>query len=223
LVHDDPDRDPLRSGLIQSNLGSAYLNLAQQEQSIDLLRLAVGAYQIAVIYRRADLAPEAHAASQNNLGTAWLQLACHPYCDLQGQRDALDQSIAAYAIALASPHSSFDPRQTRINVALAHEQMGHLNSGSDDDIAFSHLEMSLQGYLNSLPDWLPHEPTYPMLSQAVARIADQLLALNLPIDYPLFAQIPEGIWSPEPASPEPEPEPRPLQDPIPQKSVVQVG
>ncbi len=222
LIHDDPDRDPLRAGLIQNNLGTAYLNLAQQEQSIDLLRLAVGAYQIALIYRRADLAPEAHAASQNNLGTACLQLACHPYCDPQSQREALDQSISAYAIALASNGQGFDQRQARINFALAHEQLGHLSHGgdsnSDDDIAFAHLETALQGYLNSLPDWLPHEPTYPMLSQAVARIADQLLALNLPIDYPLFTQIPEGIWAPGA-----EPDILAIPGPIPQKSMVQVG
>lgn len=205
LVHEDCDRDPLRTGLIQNNLGTAYLNLAQQEQSIDLLRLAVGAYQIALIYRTIDLAPEAHRASQNNLGTACLQLACHPYCDPQAQREALIQSIAAYEIALAGSGLGLDSRQSRINFALAHEQLGALHE--DDDIVFAHLETALQGYLTCLPDWLPHEATSPILAQAVARIADQLLELNLPIDYPLFQQIPPGIWSPDGPNHGPEPGP----------------
>jgi serine/threonine protein kinase/tetratricopeptide (TPR) repeat protein len=218
LVHDDPDRDPLRSGLIQNNLGTAYLNLAHQEQSIDLLRLAIGSFQIALIYRSLELAPEAHRASQNNLGTAYLQLACHPYCDPQTQREALGQSIAAYGIALAGNGSGFDLRQTRINIALAHDQLAQLCDGpmspspssspeNGDRDGITHLEAALQGYLNCLPDWLPHEPTYPMLSQAVARIADQLLRRQ-PMDHPLFQQIPEGIWSPEPLDLEPSPSPQ---------------
>ena len=90
----------LNYGMIQNNLGTAYWNLAQHENAEDNLQLAIGAYQIALMYRTPNAAPVACAATQNNLGTTYSNLAKYSEPHSQERHNYLRQAIAAYSTAL---------------------------------------------------------------------------------------------------------------------------
>jgi len=204
LAHHDPDADPVRFGMIQNNLGTAYLNLAQSEKSLDLLRLAAGTYQVALLYRKRGEVPLAHAATQNNLGAASLQLASHHYADPQTQREALEQSIIAYEAALklvcelsaaGAMSIGFDPAASRLNLALAHQRRGcAAESEQNSSVIFAHLETAMQIYLDLLEKQPQgsdiHEMALEYLSQTMHHLSEHL---HIADDHPLLKQVPNHV------------------------------
>lgn len=172
LKHCDPDKDALSFAMIQNNLGTAYWNLAQFETNLvdptsgvelraspeDLLRLAIGSYQIALIYRTPEVAPAAHAATQNNLGTACWHLANQPSTHYDDRREYLQQAINAYQAALEiAPQLkqvSFDRFATHNNLGLAfHQLASDPHSEVAAELSFTCLEQSLEHHLLALQGW----------------------------------------------------------------------
>lgn len=176
LHHYDPDREPLSYAMIQNNLGTAYWNLAQFEQntpelagaldasSEDFLRLAIGAYRVALIYRTAEVNPSAYAATQNNLGTAYWHLANQPTLHYEECRECLQFAIVAYKAALETVQQmsasnaplslSFDRFATHNNLGLALHQLAiDKHCDWDDSIRTTHLEEALQHHVQALQGW----------------------------------------------------------------------
>ncbi len=176
LHHYDPDREPLSYAMIQNNLGTAYWNLAQFEQntpelagaldasSEDFLRLAIGAYRVALIYRTAEVNPTAYAATQNNLGTAYWHLANQPTLHYEECGECLQAAIVAYKAALetvqqistknSSLSLSFDRFATHNNLGLALHQLAidkHIEW--EDSIRTTYLEEALQHHVQALQGW----------------------------------------------------------------------
>jgi tetratricopeptide (TPR) repeat protein len=142
LHYYNPEQEPLHYGMLQNNLGTAYWNLAQCEQatqelamSEDFLRLAIGAYRVALVYRTLEVAPYAYAATQNNLGTAYWHLANHSSVPHDDQVNNLLCAIDAYQEALAAaqylgvisapnpPILSFDVYAAHYHIGLAYYQV----------------------------------------------------------------------------------------------------
>lgn len=181
----DPEREPLAYAMIQNNLGTAYWNLAQYEQEAinpeaeaggafpeDLLLLAIGAYRIALLYRTLEAAPAAHAATQNNLGTAYWHLANQASTHYDDRLEYLYQAIAAYKATLGAaqylkaagtqyaPALTFDLFATHNNLGLAHYQLvidrhSHLEEAQQ----IHHLESALYYHLQALQGW-QQQPDY---------------------------------------------------------------
>jgi tetratricopeptide (TPR) repeat protein len=93
-----------RYGLLQTNLGTAYLHLAKRENHGPWLDLAIEAFRAALPHRPAATDPAAHGATQANLGTAhwrrYRQMA--PTAAAQPPADLL-HAIAAYEATLQIP------------------------------------------------------------------------------------------------------------------------
>ena len=115
--------------MLQTNVGTAYWNLAQHNASEKLLRPAINAYQNALKYYSQETHPVACAATQNNLGIAYWHLAER----LQNPKirvKVLKRACTSYEVALTlaqqfSPTQlSFDPKATHNNLGLAHYQLG---------------------------------------------------------------------------------------------------
>lgn len=133
MTHYYSQGDALNWAMIQNNLGTAYWNLAQYEQTESWLQLAVGAYQDALKYRKRDNLPAACAATQNNLATAFWHLAERCIDNPSARREYLQKSISIYDSALAIAENlsnyqppipvSFDIFATRNNLGLAYYQI----------------------------------------------------------------------------------------------------
>jgi tetratricopeptide (TPR) repeat protein len=179
LRYYDPEQEALHFAMIQNNLGTAYWNLAQCRNTAesqldtlpeDLLRLAIGAYRIALCYRTLEVAPAAYAATQNNLGTAYWHLANCAETDHADQREYLQQAIGAYREALSTaryltiagtnhaPSLTFDIFATHNNLGLACHQFG-----SDQKVALAaaerseYLEAALHHHIQAHKGW-EHSP-----------------------------------------------------------------
>jgi tetratricopeptide (TPR) repeat protein len=139
LACHEPTQDPLPYAMIQNNIGTAYWNLSQCEgvpallntSSQDLLKSAIAAYRVALDYRTFETTPSGHAATQNNLGTAYWHLAHDPGIPPQAQFTYLDSAIAAYETCLQAVQAmkqrglsvlNFDPAVTHHNLADAYRQ-----------------------------------------------------------------------------------------------------
>lgn len=204
LAYHDPEGDSRSYGMIQNNLGTAYLNLAQRENSLDLLRLAAGTYQVALVYRQRTEQPLAHAATQHNLGATSLQLASHPYADPQTQREALTQGVVACDAALALvrelanlgiTHFGFDPTATELNLGIAHQRLGSLETGLENsNVTFAHLETAVQRYLSLLNRLERGHEIYELalgnLSQALHFLCEKL---SIDQEHPLLQQVPNHL------------------------------
>ena len=130
---------PMPHAMIQNNLGTTYWNLSQAEHldhvtsetSHDLLIRAIGAYQIALVYRTPDATPSGYAATENNLGTAYWHLCNHDETDPSTVSDLLDLSINSYhncltmverLIQAETTNLSFDPYATHHNLGAAYHR-----------------------------------------------------------------------------------------------------
>ena len=186
-----PDCEPMHYAMIQNNLGTAYWNLAQQPQAnlgvgtvkgkslsaADLLQRAIAAYGAALAYRTLDVAPAAYAATQNNLGAAYWQLASL----LDGQPDQrhelFQQAIVAYKAAISAveylaadslaadsaqmPALSFDPAATHNNLGLAYYQLAIDKHKRDSSAQRSaSLEAALRHHLHALQAWQAQPELY---------------------------------------------------------------
>lgn len=190
LRYYNPEQEPLHYAMIQNNLGTAYWNLAQQmglgkgqgklsaqadpaaesPTARGLLLGAINAYRDALTYRTLAIAPTAYAATQNNLGTAFWNLAMLPDTELDVKQDALEWAISAYTDAITAIHQltqqsqdsqlTFDRYATHNNLGLSHY---HLAIGKhapmDASTRSQHLEAALQQHLQALGGWA-HQPDY---------------------------------------------------------------
>ena len=165
----------LNYGMIQNNLGTAYWNLAQHENAEDNLQLAIGAYQIALMYRTPNAAPVACAATQNNLGTAYNNLAKHSPHHSQDKHNYLKQAIAAYSTALEIAENlqkidgnktknvvmavkpslmTFDMLTTHNNLGDAYYQLAiEIDSESESSSAKTNLSHALENHLKAWKGW----------------------------------------------------------------------
>lgn len=183
LQYYSSDRDPLHYAMIQNNLGTAYWNLAQhlkpsvngkegngELSPVSLLRQAIAAYQTALTYRTLKAVAAAHAATQNNLGTAYWHLAIAPETSSENRQEFLKRATTAYKIALntaqqllASGKSAaltFDPASTQSNLGLAYYQLAvNRDSGWDVTKRSQHLELALNHHLLALQGWA-HQPNF---------------------------------------------------------------
>jgi tetratricopeptide (TPR) repeat protein len=187
LRYYSPDCEPMHYAMIQNNLGTAYWNLAQQPQTnlgvgtakgkdlsgADLLQRAITAYQAALVYRTLAAAPAAHAATQNNLGTACWQLAILLANQPEQRYELLQQAIASYKEAIAAvdylsetkaPHThglSFDPAATHNNLGLAYYQLAiDKHSRESSTQRFAGLEAALHNHLQALQAWQAQPDLY---------------------------------------------------------------
>lgn len=187
LRYYSPDCEPMHYAMIQNNLGTAYWNLAQQPQAhlgvgtakgkdlsgADLLRRAIAAYRAALVYRTLAVAPAAHAATQNNLGTACWQLAILLTNQPEQRQELLQQAIESYKEAIAAvdylsatkaahTHAlSFDPAATHNNLGLAYYQLAtdkHSRESSAQRSAG--LEAALHHHLQALQTWQAQPDLY---------------------------------------------------------------
>ncbi len=170
-----PATEALSYAMIQNNMGTAYWNLAHHRStapagsslptSAQLLHLAIAAYQHALTYRTLEAAPAAHAATQNNLGTAHWDLALLPDSSVAARRTQYQAAIAAYEAAIAAvthlsqlaaprPALTFDVYATHNNLGLAYYQwaMDHPLDRSQRDRQ-TDLEHALQHHLRALQGW----------------------------------------------------------------------
>ncbi|XHX77573.1 MAG: hypothetical protein RBJ76_24565 [Stenomitos frigidus ULC029] len=178
--------EPMHYAMIQNNLGTAYWNLAQQPQvnlgvgtatgknlsAADLLERAIAAYCAALVYRTLEVAPAAYAATQNNLGTAYWQLATLLESQPDQRHEQLQQAITAYKAAIAAveqlatastslPSLSFDPAATHNNLGLAHYQLAIAKHQIDSTAQRSvHLEAALYHHLHALQAWQTQPDLY---------------------------------------------------------------
>lgn len=115
LAHVDPRARPGTFAMIQNNLGSAYSDLAQQQNSVENLQHAIAAYQQSLHYRQLEEDPSRYAATQNNLGTAYWNLAQH-----QQSLENLQHAVAAYSSALRY----YNPEQEPLHYAMIQNNLG---------------------------------------------------------------------------------------------------
>ncbi len=136
----------------------------------DWLQRAIGAYHAALQFRTLAVAPAAHAATQNNLGTAHWHLANLAGMPATARHQHLQQAIAAYQAALTAVHQllnagqppalTFDPAATHNNLGLACQQFaGDKLSQTDGTDRHAYLERALQHHLRALHAW-QHNPDF---------------------------------------------------------------
>ncbi|MBE9031683.1 hypothetical protein IQ266_18275 [filamentous cyanobacterium LEGE 11480] len=167
----NPEEEPLHYAMIQNNMGTAYWNLAQCDLDTDhpddylnttpedLLRLAIGAYRVALIYRTQVAAPLAHAATQNNLGTAYWHLANQPSTHPDEVQGHLLQAMDAYQSAISVSERMtqplpFDLAATRNNLASAYHQAAtNRHAQLEKQTRISYLDQAMQQHLAALQGW----------------------------------------------------------------------
>ncbi len=167
----DPDAEPLHYAMIQNNIGTAYWNLAQCDLDTDtpdakrhvtpedLLKSAIAAYGEALQYRTPIATPIAHAATQNNLGTAYWHLANQPATRPEEVQSCLLAAMAAYQSAIATSEVMhqplpFDLAATRNNLASAYHQAAtNRHAQWDKPQRASYLDQALDLQLQALQVW----------------------------------------------------------------------
>jgi tetratricopeptide (TPR) repeat protein len=161
------DKEPLKYGMIQNNIGTANWNLAQYENPAENLQQAIAAYNEALKYRTPANVPTAAAATQNNLGTAYWHLANLSQTTKEARHKLLQLCITAYEEALALGHSlngvplTFDIFATHNNLGLAHYQLATDQYFDDDKAVRSqHLEAALDNHLQALNGFSKQPETY---------------------------------------------------------------
>ncbi|MEX0272099.1 hypothetical protein AB3R30_23525 [Leptolyngbyaceae cyanobacterium UHCC 1019] len=185
LQYYSPNSEPMHYAMIQNNLGTAYWNLAQHlkpnpnlnlAHSIvsptRLLQLAIAAYHTALNYRTLDTVPTSFAATQNNLGTAYWNLANLKTTAQNDRKQQLQQAIKAYEAAIAAvealsaqtehrPALTFDVFATYNNLGLSYYQLASDRHHSlTPPQRQTLLEASLTQHLQALQGWEPRSDFY---------------------------------------------------------------
>ncbi len=166
-----PAAEPLHYAMIQNNIGTAYWNLAQCDLDTDtpdakrhvtpedLLKSAIAAYGEALQYRTPIATPIAHAATQNNLGTAYWHLANQPATRPEEVQKCLLAAMSAYQSAIATSEVMhqplpFDLAATRNNLASAYHQAAtNRHAQLDKPQRASYLDQALDQQLQALQVW----------------------------------------------------------------------
>ncbi|NRB06710.1 MAG: tetratricopeptide repeat protein, partial [Richelia sp.] len=128
---------------IQSNLGTAYGDLARYTNPADNWRKAVYAYNEALRYRTSAAEASKYASSQNNLGTAYWHLAQYeqPIIHLQ-------DAIASYNLALAYYSADSEPLKYGMiqnNIGTAHWNLAQYEQPKENlQLAFAAYQEALK-------------------------------------------------------------------------------
>ncbi len=167
----DAAQHPMPHAMIQNNLGTAYWNFSQCEMLSqfskatpqDFLIQAITAYQIALIYRTPEALPLGYAATQNNLGTAYWNLATDCQTLPTEMAEILDLTIASYQASLAMVESliaagtvnfSFDPFATHHNLAAAfYRSVSHSHSLLSADAQHNALQKAVTHHQIAWQGW----------------------------------------------------------------------
>ena len=195
LRYYNPEQEPLHYGMLQNNLGTAYWNLAQCEQATnelamaeDFLRLAIGAYRVALVYRTLEAAPVAYAATQNNLGTAYWHLASQHsihseerptywLCAIDAYEEAL--GAAQYLAAASTPYApplSFDVAAAEHHLGLTYYQAAMTDqSPLNPTERIDFLKRSLQRQVQAAQGWQNKPEIQP---NAIAAMIQVVRGLN---------------------------------------------
>ncbi len=190
LEHYSPQCEPMPYAMIQNNLGTAYWNLAQHlkpnpnptlaQSTVSptrLLQLAVAAYHTALHYRTVEAVPASFAATQNNLGTAYWNLANLKTTANSDRGQYLQQAIQAYKAAIAAvealsaqtehrpdlpfPDLTFDVFATFNNLGLSYYQLaGDRYNNITSTQRQTLLESALSQHLQALQGWEPLSDFY---------------------------------------------------------------
>jgi tetratricopeptide (TPR) repeat protein len=167
----DVENYSMPHAMIQNNLGTAFWNLSQceilghysLENSHDLLIHAITAYKVALLYRTPEALPLGYAATQNNLGTAYWNLATDRLTHSDEIGDIIELTIVSYQasltmvealIASGSVNFSFDPFATHYNLATAFNSSVKYVTTDHHNVlqkAFTHHLIAWQGWQNQ-PD-----------------------------------------------------------------------
>ena len=167
----DVENYSMPHAMIQNNLGTAFWNLSQcetlghssLENSQDLLLHAITAYKVALLYRTPEALPLGHAATQNNLGTAYWNLAIDRLTHSDEIGNIIQLTIVSYQasltmvealIASGSVNFSFDPFATHYNLATAfNASVKYIPSNHHNVLqkAFTHHLIAWRGWQNQ-PD-----------------------------------------------------------------------
>ena len=163
----DAEHYSMPHAMIQNNLGTAFWNLSQcellarysSENSQDLLIQAIMAYKVALLYRTPEALPLGHAATQNNLGTAYWNLATDRLTHADEIGEIIQLTIVSYQASLTmvealiesgSVNFSFDPFATHYNLATAfNSSVKHVASAEHHNLiqkAFTHHLIAWQGW-----------------------------------------------------------------------------
>lgn len=219
LQYYSQDSEPLHYAMIQNNLGTAYWNLAQYDPAVtgkrsgqqnepsahDLLTEAIAAYQTALTYRTLEVSPTAHAATQNNLGTAYWHLANLSATAASDRAGLLEQAITAYQTALtaveylrstsAQAALTFDPLATQNNLGLAYYQLAtdkqaNLNASQCSNF----LDLALQNHLKALEGWRSQPDFYQTaLSYVVQTVRAFYTKFGMNGQNAALSKIPAGL------------------------------
>ncbi len=192
----NPDEQPDSYAMIQNNLGTAYWNLAQispTEESPqgnghfmaqEWLLLAVNAYNNALRFRTLQVAPGSYASTQNNLGTAYWQLANQAGQKASACKEYLQLSIRAYEAALKAAdflegqnmlsQLNFDPFATHSNTGLVHYQLAtDFAADIHNEAQQQHLDQALAHHVQAMTGWKEkpelYEPAVAVLVQTIQR------------------------------------------------------
>jgi len=192
----NPDEQPDSYAMIQNNLGTAYWNLAQispMEESAEgsghfmaqeWLLLAVNAYNNALRFRTLQVAPGSYASTQNNLGTAYWQLANQTGQEASASKEYLQLGIRAYEAALKAAdflkgqgllsQLNFDPFATHSNTGLVHYQLAtDFAEGFSQEAQQQHLDQALTHHVQAMTGWKDkpdlYEPALAVLVQTIQR------------------------------------------------------
>ncbi len=171
----DAENYSMPHAMIQNNLGTAFWNLSQcetlghysLENSHDLLIHAITAYKVALLYRTPEAQPLGHAATQNNLGTAYWNLATDRLTHSDEIGDIIQLTIVSYQasltlvealIASGSVNFSFDPFATHYNLATAFNcSVKYVTTDHHNALqkAFTHYLIAWQGWQNQTDQATP--------------------------------------------------------------------
>jgi len=134
--------------------------------------LAIAAYHTALHYRTLEVAPASFATTQNNLGTAYWNLANLQTTAKDDRGQQLQQAIQSYEAALSAvemlsaqtePHPTltFDVCATYNNLGLSYYQLaGDRNNRLTATQRQTLLESALSQHLQALQGWEPPSAFY---------------------------------------------------------------
>lgn len=134
---------PVQYASTLNNLGTAYWNLAQHQQSVPNLKQAISAYNEALRYYSPDRQPLDYAMIQNNLGTAYWNLAQY-----EQPEDYLLLSISAYQIALGYRTADVNPAAcaaTQNNLGTAYWHLANQSKNKPVE-RFEFLQHAISAY-----------------------------------------------------------------------------
>jgi tetratricopeptide (TPR) repeat protein len=147
------ENTPQAFAVAQSNLGSAYADLAHLEERAENLRRAVDAYHASLAFRTPEDDPLAYAATQHNLGNASRELA-----GIENRVENLERALVAYWAAL----KYYTPESAPLDHAATQNNLGNVYrdlAGVKPRKELAYLQQAIDAYQAALrfrtPDAFP--------------------------------------------------------------------